>query len=68
MGKYFEGDKVVVTTSPETVVYTIKSVKDGYAHLQYRHRNHWVGGGSMPLSMLMLPTAIQLEAGKHYLL
>ena len=66
--KCFEGDKVVVSTSTETVVYTVKAVNNNYADLQYRHGNHWVGGGTMPTSMLMRPSAVQLEAGKHYLL
>ena len=53
-------DQVVVSKSPDTIVYTVRSISDGIAQLIYGPMNRRQSGGIMPIDALMRPTREQL--------
>jgi len=53
-------DLVVVNDVPDTVVYVVDSISEGYAKLKYQQGYKFVSGGEMPVSCLLEPAREQL--------
>ena len=61
LNKFETYDHVVVNAEPDTVVYEIAEIKNGWAHLTYMSGYKKVGGGDMPVELLRKPTKTQLK-------